>query len=86
MSMGNGALPGTRRQFGDVGGLSRVMAYALENEAYRLLPAFLKTQHQLEIRERLIRAKVNNEEINFYARARPDGEDVVIVSEGIMRL
>ena len=59
MSMENGALPESRRQRGDVGGLSRTMAYALENETYRLLPAFLKTQHQLEVRKRLIRVWVN---------------------------
>ena len=53
---------------GQLGGLARTMAYALENEAYRMLPAFLKAQHQLEIGERLVRSWINGEEINFYAR------------------
>ncbi len=69
-----------------VGGLARTMAYALENEAYRMLPAFLKTQHQLEISERLVRTWINGEEINFFARARRGGENVVIVGESVMRL
>ena len=62
------------------------MAYALENEAYRRLPAFLKAQHQLEISERLVWTWINGEEINFYARARRGGESVVIVGESVMRL
>ena len=50
---------------GQMGGLARTMTYALENEAYRRLPAFLKAQHQLEISERLVRTWINGEEINF---------------------
>ena len=73
----------TRQQ---VGGLARTMAYALENEAYRMLPTFLKAQCQIEVRERLIRTWINDEEINFYARARRDHKDVVIVGESVMRL
>ncbi|MFO1423078.1 MAG: hypothetical protein U1F70_05405 [Candidatus Competibacteraceae bacterium] len=69
-----------------VGGLARTMAYALENEAYRMLPVFLKTQHQLEISERLVRTWINGEEINFFARGRRGGENVVIVGESVMRL
>jgi len=69
-----------------VGGLARTMAYALENEAYRMLPAFLKTQHQLEVSERLVRTWINGEEINFFARARRGGEKVVIVGGSVMRL
>jgi chromosome segregation ATPase len=48
-----------------LGGLSRTMAYALENEAYRMLPAFLKAQQHLEVSERLARTWINNQEINF---------------------
>ena len=71
---------------GQVGGLARTMAYALENEAYRMAPVFLKARHQLEISERMVRAWINGEEINFYARARRGGENVVIVGESVMRL
>jgi hypothetical protein len=53
-----------------VGGLSRSMSYALENEAYRRLPAFLKTHHQLDITQRLVRTWIHGEEINFI-RSRP---------------
>lgn len=69
-----------------VGGLARSMAYALENEAYRMLLAFLKTHQQLDISERLVRTWINGEEINFYARARRGDEAVVIVGESMMRL
>ncbi len=69
-----------------LGGLARTMAYALENEAYRMLPAFLKVRWQLEIDERLVRTWINGEEINFYARARRGVEAVVIVGESVMRL
>ncbi len=62
------------------------MAYALENEAYRMLPAFLKTHQQLDISERLVRTWINGEEINFYARARRGDEAVVIVGESVIRL
>jgi ABC-type transporter Mla subunit MlaD len=79
----NRAHDSTRSQ---LGGLSRTMAYALENEAYRMLPAFLKAQHQLDISERLVRTWINGEEINFYARGQRGGESVVIVGESVMRL
>lgn len=69
-----------------VGGLARTMAYALENEAYRMLPAFLKTHHRLEVSERLVRTWINGEEIDFYARARHGDKAVVIVGESVMRL
>jgi DNA polymerase II large subunit len=69
-----------------LGGLSRSVAYALENEAYRLLPALLKAHHHIDIDERLVRTWINEEEINFYARARRNGESMVIVGESVMRL
>ena len=62
------------------------MAYALENEAYRRLPGYLREQHQLEVTQRLVRAFVNEEEINFYARARRGDEEVLIVGESVARL
>ena len=51
----------------EIGGMSRSMSYALENEAYRALPAFLLDKHGIEVTERLIRAPINNEEITFLA-------------------
>ena len=59
-----------------VGGLGRSMAYALENEAYRHLPAYLAARHQLQVTQRFIRTEVGGKEINFFAEARRhDGEE-----------
>jgi len=70
----------------EMGGLSRSVSYALENEAYRALPAFLKARYGLELTQRLVRADVLGEEINFFAKARRDGQDVVIIGETKLRL
>ena len=70
----------------EIGGMSRSMSYALENEAYRALPAFLLVKHGIEVTERLIRAPINNEEINFFGRAVRDGKPVLIVGESKQRL
>ena len=42
----------TRRE---LGGLARSVAYALENEAYRYLPALLKKYHHFEVVDRFVR-------------------------------
>lgn len=73
----------TRRE---VGGLSRSMGYALENEAYRALPQFLKTQYGIELTERLVRKEIGGEEINFFAKAKQDDTIVLIVGESKLRL
>ena len=70
----------------EIGGMSRSMSYALENEAYRSLPAFLLENHGIEVTERLIRSTVNDEEINFLGRASRDGRPVLIVGESKQRL
>jgi DNA repair exonuclease SbcCD ATPase subunit len=69
-----------------IGGLARTVGYALENEAYRKLPALLERLYGLVVEQRLIRTWVNDEEINFYARARRQGEEVIIVGESVVRL
>jgi chromosome segregation ATPase len=71
---------------GQVSGLAQTMAYALENDAYRRLPAYLRERHQIEVTQRLVRTFVNEEEINFYARARRGDEAVLIVGESVSRL
>ncbi|SMC21011.1 hypothetical protein SAMN02746041_01089 [Desulfacinum hydrothermale DSM 13146] len=76
-------LKATREQ---VGGLSRSMAYALENEAYRKLPAHLAANYGIQVQDRIVRADVANEEINFFARALKDGKAVVLVGESVLRL
>ncbi len=73
----------TREQ---LGGLSKSMAYALENEAYRKLPAYLASAHGIRVRERIVRADVADEEINFFARAEKDGKPVILVGESVLRL
>ena len=70
----------------EIGGMSRSMSYALENEAYRSLPAFLLENHGIEVTERLIRTTVNDEESNFLGRAVRDGRPVLIVGESKQRL
>ena len=77
------SLNNTRSQ---VGGLARSMAYALENEAYRKLPAYLKTHCQLEIHDHFMRTEIGGEEINLLAKATRAGEDVVVVGETVLRL
>ncbi len=77
------ALGNTRSQ---VGGLARSMAYALENEAYRKLPDYLKTHCQLMIHDRFIRTEIVGEEINIFAKATREGEEVVIVGETVLKL
>ena len=70
----------------EVGGISRSMSYALENEAYRSLPTFLLNQFGIEITDRLIRTDVGGEEINFFGHAVRDGEPMLIVGESKQRL
>ncbi len=76
-------LKATRQQ---VGGLSKSVAYALENEAYIKIPAFLKEHYGIEITDRFIRTEINDEEINLFARGRKDGQEVVIVGESVLKL
>jgi len=74
-----------RRLREEVGGLSRSVAYALENEAFRHLPGFLR-QRGIEVLERLIRTEIGGEEINLFARVRRDGEELLLVGEATLRL
>ena len=76
--------PKSRRS--QVGGLSRSMAYALENEAYRKLAGYLTAHYQLEMKEKLIRTEVADEEINIFGIASQNGEDVIIVGEVVLKL
>ncbi len=68
-----------------IGGLSRSQAYALENDAYRHLPAFL-AKRGIEVTERFIRTELDGKEINLLAHARRQGEEIVIVGESVTRL
>ena len=70
----------------EVGGLSRSVSYALENEAYRGLPEVLKRSYGIELKDRLIRAEIGGKEINIFGRAKRDGRDVLVVGEAKLRL
>ncbi len=76
---------GQRRLRQEVGGLARSVAYALENEAFRRLPEFLKTKG-IEVLERMVRTEVAGEEINLFGRARRNGEELLLVGEAVLRL
>ena len=78
---------GIERMRQEVGGLSRSVGYALENDAYRMLPAFLERTHGLRVTDRFVRTEIAGEEINFLAHAeRSDGAPVLIVGESKTRL
>ena len=70
----------------ELGGVGRTLGYAFENEAYRMLPRFLKATYGIEIKERLIRTDIGGKEINFFGRAERDGKEVFIVGEAKTRL
>jgi hypothetical protein len=72
----------TREQ---LGGLSKSMGYALENEAFRFLPVYLQNLG-LEITEKFIRTEIDGEEINLFARGKKNGKEVIIIGESDLRL
>ena len=78
------------RQLGEtnstVGGLGQSFAYALENEAYRMLPALLADQYDIHVTERFVRTYVAGEEINLFGRGQRAGKDVLLVGETKLRL
>ncbi len=69
-----------------VGGMARSMAYALENEAYRMIPALLKEKYGLELAERMVRTTIEGEEINLFGRGKRNGQEVLLVGETKSRL
>ena len=74
----------------EIGGLSRTVAYALENEAYRHLPALLKERLGLQVQERIVRTYIAGEEIKYLCpgppRARQNGKEVLLVGEAVLKL
>jgi len=69
----------------DVGGLSRSVGYALENEAYRALPGYLKN-FGVELTEKFIRTVIDGEEINILGKGNRDGQEIIIVGETELKL
>ncbi|MEW5987579.1 MAG: hypothetical protein AB1791_13180 [Chloroflexota bacterium] len=70
----------------ELGGLSRSVSYALENEAYRALPAYLQARHGLTLDERIVRTEIEGQEINFFARGRRNGSLICLVGETKLQL
>jgi DNA repair exonuclease SbcCD ATPase subunit len=65
----------------EMGGLSRSVSYSLENEAYRLLPAYLKNNYGIVLDKRLVRTDIGGEEINIFALGQRKGTPIVLVGE-----
>ena len=70
----------------EMGGLSRSVSYSLENEAYRQLPAYLKTEHDIVLDERMVRTDVEGEEINIFALGHRGDVPIVLVGESKLQL
>jgi hypothetical protein len=77
------SMNGLRRE---MGGLSRGFSYSLENEAYRMLPAYLQERYDITIQERIIRTEINGEEINFFARGQRNGDSICLVGESKIQI
>ncbi len=70
----------------EVGGLSRSMSYAFENETYRFLPAILEQKYGLKVQEKIVRADIGGKEVNLFCRAEREGKEILIVGEAKLRL
>ena len=77
---------GLRRTREQIGGLAKSVAYALENEAFRKLPAFLKERYQIEVIDNIIRAEIEGEEINILGQVKKDGQEMMLVGEAVLKL
>ena len=65
----------------EVAGLGRQFGYALENEAYRALPALLRDRYNIEVTRRFVRAYVGEREVNLLAEGTQNGTPVLVVGE-----
>jgi hypothetical protein len=70
----------------EMGGLSRTMSYALENEAFRVLPAYLQKKFDIAVQSRFVRTEIGGEELDFYAQGEQDGRPVCIIGESKLRI
>jgi len=78
----------TRRQ---LGGLSATVGYRLEDEAFKGLPALLRRDHGLTVKERLTRKFVRDNrgeyiEVNIVGQGERDGQTYTIVGESKSQL
>ncbi len=76
---------GLSRTREELGSLSRTMAYALKNEAYRYLPAFLEKNHGIKVRERFVRTYLDGEEMDLFGKVQKDVKEMYLVGEAVLR-
>lgn len=69
-----------------LGGLSKSVSYSLENEAFRVLPAYLKEKYGIDVIDKFVRKDIEGEEINIFARAKKDDKELFIVGETVLKL
>jgi multidrug efflux pump subunit AcrA (membrane-fusion protein) len=70
----------------ELGGVGRGMGYALENEAYRMLPGWLKREHGIHITQRFVRKEIGGQEVNLFAQGRRNGHKILLVGEAKVQL
>ena len=75
----------------ELGGLSETVGFTLENEAFKFLPALLKKEFNLEIKDRLIRKSVPDRkgepvEVDVVGEAERNGERLIIIGEAKSQL
>lgn len=70
----------------EMGSVAQNMSYALENEAYRMLPALLEREHGIHLSQRLVRTEIEGVEINFFARGEREGRSICLTGEAKLRL
>ncbi len=75
-----------REMQGEIGGISKTLGYSLENEAYRMLPAFLEKHYNITLTRRLIRTEIGGREINLFAEGEREGHPIILVGEARNRL
>jgi len=70
----------------ELGGLGKSFSYSLENEAFRMLPKFLKEKYSIEIEEKFIRKEIGEKEINIFGFGKKDGKRVLVIGEARSRI
>ncbi len=69
-----------------VGGISHALGYALENEAFRMLPGILKEKYGITIKKKFIRKEIDGYEINIFGIGTKDGKEVLIIGEAEVKI
>jgi predicted ribosome quality control (RQC) complex YloA/Tae2 family protein len=70
----------------ELGGLGKSFSYSLENEAFRMLPKFLKEKYSIEIEEKFIRKEIRGKEINIFGFGKKDGKSIIVIGEARSRI